>query len=160
MIIDIGKLQLRLYATIREKRVGICSQKNTFEDKHALLWDFDTTPIQQTISDLRALQLKYKLPAIYILKTSTKSYHAYCFTARTFKEVIHILSDTPTIDFNYLRLGIVRGYYTLRITPRKHDKFKLIRVIASAYPEEINPLDLTYNEYLTSNKGWKGGKTK
>jgi len=157
MIIRIGKLQLRAYATILEKRIGICSQKDTREDKHALLIDFDNSSISTIINSLSSLQKKYKLPAIYIVASSKHSYHAYCFTARKFMEIIHILSDIPELDESYFRLGIIRGYFTLRITSRKGDKFKLVKTLVSVYPNEMLPDSLTVNEYLTSNKG-KGGK--
>ena len=160
MIIRIGKLQLRAYATILEKRTGICSQKDTREDKHALLIDFDNSSISTIINSLSSLQEKYKLPAIYIIASSKHSYHAYCFTARKFMEIVHILSDISEIDGSYFRLGIVRGYYTLRITSRKGDKFKLVKTLLSPYFNEISPNSLTVSEYLTSNKGKmrKGGK--
>lgn len=157
MIARIGKLQFRIYFSTLEKRKGICSQKDTNEDLHALLIDFDNSELSDIVKSLRLIQIKYHLPTIFVLKSSPHSYHAYCFTARPFMKVIHILSDIPEIDKSYFRLGIVRGYFTLRITPRKGEKFGLIKTLASIYPPEMSPKGLTINEYLTSNKG-KGGR--
>lgn len=148
--------QIRIYASRQLKRVGVCSQQYDTPDRHALMWDFDGEELQPLISNLSNLQLKYNLSNIYITESSSGNYHAYCFTSRTFLEIIHILSDTPNIDMSYLRLGIIRGYFTLRITPRNNEpNFKLVKVLASAYPEEIKPEDLTVSEYLTNNKGGK-----
>jgi len=157
MIIKLGKLQLRVYASILERRTGICSQKDTFEDKHMLLWDFDNSSIDDIKKSLERLVVKHKLPAIHIISSSPHSYHAYCFTSRPFRNIIHILSDTPELDNSYFKLGILRGYYTLRITPRKGESFKLVGIILSKRSNEMRFDDVTINEYLTSNKG-KGGK--
>ena len=153
MKIRINKLQLNFYANILEERTGICSQKYTDSSKHILLWDFDNGTLSKIISELKKLQIKYKLPKIYIIESSVNSYHAYCFVSRSFRETIHILSDTSIIDMVYLRLGMVRGYYTLRITPRRNDKFRLVKVLKSAHLQEMDFSDTTINKYLTSNKG-------
>lgn len=160
MIIRIHKLQLRFYANILEKRTGICSQHDSSDDKHALLMDFDNSSLSKIINDMYTIQLKYNLPTIYIIASSSYSYHAYCFTGRPFMQIIHILSDIPEIDESYFRLGIVRGYFTLRITPRKNDKFKIVKILASCFPEEMKREELTINEYLTSNKGNKTRRIK
>ena len=156
MRIRIGKFQIRVYASILEKRVGICSQNYDKTDKHILLWDFDYLKLKDIIKSLKIVQETYCLPIIYIIKSSPDSYHAYSFTARTFRETITILSATTTLDITYLRMGIVRGYFTLRISPRKNESmFKLVKKIWSIYPDEAKYNDMTINEYLTSNKGGK-----
>ena len=153
MIVNIGNIRLSFYVKMLEKRVGVCSVKDTKEDSHILLWDFDNERLPVITKILFDLQLKYNLPSIYILASSANSYHAYCFTARLFREIIHILSDTSCIDMMYLRLGMVRGYYTLRISKRKADDFKLIKVLPSTYCDEMSPDRVSINEYLTTNKG-------
>ena len=160
MKINIGKTQFRFYVSMLEKRVGVCSQKYDNPLEHIVLWDFDRFELLEIATSLKYIQTKYKLPNIMIVQSSSKgSYHAYSFTARTLREVIIILSDTPQIDMTYLRLGMVRGYYTLRITPRKKDsKFRIVKVLWSKYPDEISPLDVTTNKYLTSNKGGHNAK--
>ena len=156
MQIRIGKFQIRVYASVLEKRIGICSQKYDKTDSHILLWDFDYMSLSKIVKSLKVIQDTYCLPVIYVIKSSPDSYHAYCFTARTFRETITILSATTTLDITYLRMGIVRGYFTLRISPRKNEpKFKLVRKLWSIYPDEAGYSDMTINEYLTSNKGGK-----
>lgn len=159
MIINIlNKYQARFYFSKVEKRHGICS-KHSENEKHMLLWDFDNTDLENILQDLRYLIARYALPNVYVLQTSKSGYHAYCFSARPFKEVIHILSDTNSIDMHYLRLGMVRGYYTLRFSARQDGSPKLIKILESVYPAEMSPLDMTVNEYFTTNRGFKIGKT-
>ena len=157
----VGNLNLRVYISRLEKRVGICSQQYDNRDKHCLLWDFDYLDINKIIHSLKVRQMLYDLPSIYVVQSSPSSYHAYCLVARSFREVINILSATPEIDMTYLRMGIVRGYFTLRITPRKGEpKFKLVELLTSDIENEMSFDDLTINEYLTSNKGGKHNATR
>ena len=151
--------QLRFYFSRLEKREGICSKVYQEDDRHILLWDFDDARLPKIIKSLTAKQIQYKLPTIYIIISSPKRFHAYCFASRTFREVIHIISGTPEIDTKYLRLGMVRGYYTLRISSRTANDFVLIKTLISIIPDEVNPLDISISEYLTINKGGKNAKT-
>ena len=145
--------QLRVYFSCLEKREGACSKIFGQNDQHIALWDFDDSDLTTIKSSLRLIQLWYKLPKIYIVSSSHERYHAYSFTARSLREVINIISATPEIDTKYLRLGMVRGYYTLRISPRKNDSIKLVEILPSYMPDEVSPLDISINEYLTQNKG-------
>ena len=145
--------QLRVYFSRLEKREGIASKVYSKEDKHILLWDFDDSELSKIKKSLRFLQIWYKLSTIYIISSSPGRYHAYCFTSRTFREVINIISATPEIDTKYLRLGMVRGYYTLRISPRNNDRLNLVDKLISNIKPEVNPLDVSISEYLTANKG-------
>ena len=147
--------QLRLYFSRLEKREGVASKIYKEEDKHILLWDFDNIELPIVIKSLRVLQKLYKLPTIYIVSSSVSNYHAYSFAARTFREVIHIISGTPEIDTMYLRLGLVRGYYTLRVSERKGEIFQLVKILNSVVPDEVNPLDVCVSDYMTINKGVK-----
>lgn len=133
-----------------EKRNGVCSQ-NLETGKHILLWDFDESELSAIAKELHRIQCKYALPTIYILQSSEGHYHAYCFCARLFREVIHILSDTVGIDIMYLRLGMARGYYTLRFSEKGGKKIHRVSSIMSKYPDEMSPEDVTINEYLTTN---------
>ena len=158
MIINIAnKYQLRMYLSRTEKRQGVCS-KSFNDDNHILLWDFDNTAKSIIIRELKYIMKKYKLPSIYVLQSSTTGYHAYCFASRSFRETIQILADTNCIDFYYFKLGIIRGYYTLRFSKRQGQSPKLVKKILSNIPDEISPLDITTNEYYTTNKGVKNAK--
>lgn len=154
MIIKILNHEMRFYFSKLEKRVGVCSQVFEEIDRHMLLWDFDDGNLNSIVATLDDLQRKYDLPKIYIIQSSKDKYHAYCFCSRPFMAIIHILSDTVGIDVDYFRMGIVRGFFTLRITPRENEAtFRLVKTLYSIYPDEITPLDITTNEYFTSNRG-------
>lgn len=155
MNIDIkNKIRIRfgVYFSIRklEKRSGVCSQSYK-TDKHICLWDFDESDYSLVILELNRLMRQFRLPDIYVFKSSPGHYHAYSFTARLFREVINILSATKCIDIMYLRLGMARGYYTLRFSPKAGNKVELITVIESKYPEEMPKNEVTINEYFTTN---------
>lgn len=159
MIITIfNKLQFRFYMSILEEREGICSQKSDGEDSHMLLWDFDNEKLSDIVKELRRVMLKFELPKVYILQSSPSGYHAYCFAKRTFRDIIIILANTSLIDMHYLRLGMVRGYYTLRYSARGDGQPQLVKVLQSAYSDELSPLDVTTNKYFTNNKGVKNAK--
>ena len=155
MIIKLNKYyELKIYVNRLEKRTGICSQKYNEPDKHILLWDFDDVDLQGIIVSLTQLQIKYNLPSILIAESSKGKYHAYCFVLRTLQQIINILSATHNIDMEYLRMGTARGYFTLRISTRKdNNKILPIRILFSKVPDETTLMDVTVNEYLTSNFG-------
>jgi len=158
MKIILFNYQLRIYILKLEKRIGVNSQKYNDVNKHILMWDFDEASLATIYYSLYTLLKKYRLPTIYIVRSSPKKYHAYCFTARTFLQICHILSDTPKLDIAYFRIGIIRGYFTLRITPRKDEpNFKLVKIIWSIFPNETLPMDITTSTYYTSNKGGNNG---
>ena len=151
-----NKIQLRFYMSLLEKRTGVCSQQYDNQDKHMLLWDFDYLNLDDIIESLEKVQQDYNLPSIYVIKSSPDSYHAYCFMSRSFRETINIISATTTVDMAYLRLGIVRGYFTLRITPRTGEPdFELVKILTSGFINEMLLDAMTINEYWTSNRGGK-----
>ena len=125
-------------------------------DKHALFWDFDDAGnLESVCNDLLYVQEKYQLPSIYIVESSEGKYHAYCFTARPFKETIHIISDSKLVDEMFLRLGCARGYWTLRINKRTERDLIPILILASSIDAEQSPISLSISDFITSNKGEK-----
>lgn len=153
MQIQIGKYELHAHLSKLEQRDGVCSKAFDCSDYHCLLWDFDNADFEHILRSLYKVQVTYHLPEILLCQSSANKYHAYCFAARPFREVVHILTATPEIDMDYLRLGIVRGYFTLRISPRNGEKIKLLMTIISQYPNEMQPFDMTVSKYWTSNRG-------
>lgn len=147
--------QLKLYLSKEYKRTGVCS-KVFKTDEHCLLGDFDyVEDFSGLLMELDRIQHKYKLPDIHVIQSSIDKYHIYCFCARPFMEIVHILSDIKGLDKAYFRLGIIRGYFTLRISERENEKFEKVALLMSLVPPDISPLEVTTNEYLTSNKGGK-----
>lgn len=145
--------ELNIYFNRLYKRQGVCSQKFNEPARHITIWDFDEASYNDIVRSLKRVQRKYNMPTIYIVTSSVNHYHAYSFTSRTLKDVIHILSDTEFICDTYLRLGMVRGYYTLRISPRKNECMLLVSRLISDKPDEMLPSEVTISEYITYNKG-------
>lgn len=149
-------LHFRVYFKRTHKRTGIHSIN--FEDRksHILLWDFDDNgSFGDIIKDLQIIQEVYLLPDIYIIKSSPKKFHAYCFAKRNFKQVLHILSASKYIDDLFLRLGCARGYFTLRISKRTYNDLKLVARLDGFVPDEMSPLDISAGEFYTTNGGDK-----
>lgn len=153
MHIDILGYRFTLVATIK-KLVTVNGIDSIVDEKlntHILLWDFDAVPLDDIIESLTIVQLKYILPRIRILQTK-RGYHAYCFAERSYSETLRILSSTQYADDNHFKIGVMRGYWTLRITPKskKDTGFKLVYVIESQVPENLNVLErLIMSKYKT-----------
>ena len=127
---------IRLWVSLRRVKdiEGMCS--NLPDDKHILMWDFDEVPLEDVKAALILVQLKYHLPPISILESKAgTNYMAYCFAAKPWREAVKIVVDTAQIDWNYLRLSVVRGYFTLRISEKRGVVPRLIGVL----PTEVKP---------------------
>jgi len=97
---------------------------------HILMWDFDHRTLKQVETALRQVQRKYVLPPIYILQGSNmKSYIAYCFVRMSLHAVSLIIMDTMGVCWNYIKYGIYRGHYTLRISEKQGKRPILVTVL-------------------------------
>ena len=113
------------------------------DDKHILMWDFDKIKKEEVLAVLAPVQYHNNLPNIYVVETKeTGSYHAYCLHKTSFQLACAILSCTPYIDMTYYRLGVTRGYWTLRISPKSGRDIKLVDVLKSDVPEDVTVKDL------------------
>jgi len=143
-----------IYVHLLVRRVyDVTGINSKLEDgRHILLWDFDEKPLDLISAELEAIQAKHCLSAIYIVNTGLEDYyHAYCFTALDWVKCREIIASTPTVDRIFLALGIMRGYFTLRISPKRNRKFKLAKVLESSVEPEVNPYSLgSFEEYFTS----------
>ena len=153
-ILNLGLFHMTLNIYRVYKRKGIHSMSYEDNKKHAIFWDFDDSgKIEEVCQDLLFVQEKYCLPAIYLVQSSIGKFHAYCFTARTFKETIHIVSDSLLVDEWFLRLGCARGYWTLRINKRTERELKPLIILYSYYPNEQSGEVLSISDFITSNGG-------
>lgn len=110
---------VRMWASIRkiEDIKGMCS--NTKNGKHILMWDFDGTYFGYVSAHLREVQARYQLPKITILETKDDmNFIAYCFEEMEWKDALAIVLDTEGVCWNYFRLSVIRGYFTLRYSPK------------------------------------------
>ena len=77
-------------------------------------------------------------------------WHAYCFRACTWGDALKILADTRYLDQVYFKIGAIRGYFTLRYSPKKGREIKPAQCLESKYKEDVDPYTLTSGiEYWT-----------
>jgi len=96
---------------------GMCS--DTVNGKHILMWDFDYTALRDVLRSLLGVQNSYQLPDILILETKEDTnYIAYCFAEYDIKDALGIVLETPLVCWNFWRLSVMRGFFTLRFSPK------------------------------------------
>lgn len=121
---------------------------------HMIMWDFDDVPLETVVTELKVLQGEWCLPNIYILTTGINGYwHAYCFASRSLFQVRSIISSTQHVDKVFLAMGCIRGYFTLRFSPKKGRDISLIATLKSPYKNECSPDDVRhFLEYTTKRR--------
>lgn len=121
---------------------------------HFLMWDFDKVSAQDATTSLLSMQSRFKLPLIYLLNTGLPDhYHAYCFKSLTWGRVLYVLAETEYLDPIFFKIGCVRGFFTLRYSPKKGREFRPAVVLPSKYPEDVDPYELhEFVEYLTKRR--------
>ena len=125
------------------KANGVCSDVG--DGKHILMWDFDNVPGGDVVYALSEVQEKHRLSSIYLINTGLpRYYHAYCFTAREWPQVLYILADTKFLDQIYFKIGVVRGFFTLRYSKKEGRQFRQETVLTSTIPQDIDPFQLTH----------------
>jgi len=131
---------------------------NLEDDNHILMWDFDNTTLNDVATELLKVQRVYELPTIHILETKdNKNFMAYCFKRTPWLKVVEILAFTKGVDWNYIKYGVYRGHFTLRVTPKDGREPKLIWSLVSDVPDDCSVADLmSWTKYETlSGKWWK-----
>jgi len=113
----IGNLDIYFRARKIQHIQGMCS--DTVNGKHILMWDFDNTALNDVIRSLLGVQNNYQLPNIFILETKEDTnYTAYCFAELDIKFALGIVLETPLVCWNFWRLSVMRGFFTLRFSPK------------------------------------------
>lgn len=133
------------------KVTGINSNIDTDNNEHILLWDFDETCLSDVIQSLKTVQETHTLPTIHIVQSSFEHLHAYCFCKFTTQMASYIISTTEYVDKIFWKLGVVRGYWTLRFTPKnKSTKFTHVCDLSSNILEDMSVLqNLDVVKYIT-----------
>lgn len=109
------------------------------DGNHFLMWDFDSVRLADVVSELLSIQIDYGLPTMYILESSkVGNYHAYCLERCSWADVISIIAHTDYIDRQYFKLGIMRGYMTLRFTDKHDSVIKAVMPLTSDVQETVN----------------------
>lgn len=90
------------------------------DGKHIILWDLDGIDIVKSdlIKKMKKIQTQYELSNIYLFKSSTDHYHAYCLKKYDFKDMFDIIRMTPDTDPNFLIYTAKRSETTLRVSPK------------------------------------------
>jgi len=122
------------------------------QDQHILMWDFDGCTLAEVRSALRAVQRKYRLPRIYILESGNPGHFMALSLARVpYRYAALIIADTPYVDLQFWRTGIIRYHWTLRMTAKgRVPEPRLVDTLESAQPEEVGLRELrSWTKYET-----------
>lgn len=122
--------------------VGVNSKLS--DGKHILMWDFDDKKITAVIEALDKQQKRYCLSDIHVLETTpNKNYIAYCFTKADWFDACKIIITTKGVCHNFVKFGVIRGHFTLRVSPKCGRKPRLVVVIKGLYPADVTVDDLS-----------------
>ena len=109
----------RLYISISRRKPVLGVNSDLGDGTHVLLMDFDNVPSGNILQDkLDKWAAGYQLSAVTVVESSPGNYHGYCFQRHSLEETTLILAGAPFIDGMHWRLGVVRGYWTLRISQK------------------------------------------
>ena len=120
-------------------------------NKHILMWDFDDKGEKDVKEALLSVQKRFKLPRILLVNTGLVGfYHAYCFKAVSWPDALKILASTMLLDPVFFKIGAIRGYFTLRYTPKGSRAFGPVEELPSKYKETVDPYKLeSFVKYWT-----------
>ena len=122
---------------------------------HILMWDFDKLPLESVEDALKIIQVRYFLSDIHILETNKEEHNhiAYCFTRTEWQRAIEIIAATYGIDFQFLRLSVYRGWFTLRVGAKKSGTPHLVKRLEGYCLADVEPSELTsWVEYETLDR--------
>lgn len=144
-----GKFRLSFMFTRIQNIEGITSTVSNEKDKHYIFFDFDNMDYITLMITLREIQKKHNLADIFIFSDKLKSYRAFCFSKRTFKEYLGILLETKGIDWSFINWTFKRQKATLRIQDKQNrEKQKLVAVLNGFESYDI-PENRIYVNYET-----------
>jgi len=113
------------------------------DGRHILMWDFDEVSLGHVKDALRIVQTRYFLSDIHIFKTSEPdNYIAYCFTAVDWRRAVEIVAVTYYVDWQFLRFGVYRGHFTLRVSPKTLEEPKPVFRIEGMTLSDVKPEEL------------------
>jgi len=129
--------------------VGVNSRLSS--GKHFLMWDFDGVQEEDVKQALGQVQKRFRLSRVFLLNTGlADSWHAYCFKSFEFPDVLRILAWTQFLDKVFFKIGVIRGYWTLRYTAKRGRNFKPALILPSRVKEDVDPFQLhSFTKYWT-----------
>lgn len=141
--LDIKGWRFYIALTYSQRVRGIHSLQKS--GKHILMWDFDNKAEDDVRLALLQVQKHFKLPRIFLLNTGLSGYyHAYCFSLHSWADALHIIASTEGIDQMFFKIGVIRGYFTLRYSPKRGRDFEAAIILPSQYKEDVNPFEMSY----------------
>jgi len=155
-------LRLRLgclrfsFALVKAVRTGGVNSRLK-DGKHILMFDFDDCDLWTVTQELKIIQSVYQLPDAFICSTGRRnSYVAFIWKKVTTREFVEIVSQCKHVDVNFLRIGFMRGYWTIRLLDKEDRKIKLIAVIPGFVESDVTPDDVEdFVYYDTYPDGYK-----
>lgn len=137
------------------RMIHVAGVNSTLADgKHILMWDFDEVDYNTVEKELKDAQKRYNLSNIYIFQTSASHYCAYCFKRCTLLQAINIISSCPSVDVTFVKYGLYREKFTLRIGEKgKKPRPRLFNMLHSEVKEDVTIDELdSYIIYETLSK--------
>jgi len=123
------------------KVIGVNSELE--DGTHVLMWDFDNQVLRDVEDALRMVQTRYFLSDIHVLCTKEPyNYIAYCFSSQEWRRAVEIVAATPLVDYQFLRFGVYRSHFTLRVTPKGDREIKFKEILDGYCLPDCTPLDL------------------
>lgn len=114
------------------------------DGRHFLMWDFDDKEEKDVREALVKVQQVFRLPQIYLLNTGLPTFwHSYCFKSLPWGDTLRVLANTEGLDQVFFKIGVIRGYFTLRYTPKGKRAFKTAVILPSRYNEDVDPYKIT-----------------
>lgn len=145
--INIKWFKIGFYIFQLQKCKGI-SSKVLGENKHFIFMDFDNIDYIDLVYELKRIQLKYKLADMLITTDKQKSYRAFCFSKRTFKIYVTILSETKGLCEDFYNWTLTRKKAILR-TSEKNGRFYKYDSMLKGYEQTDIPEFLEKEIYET-----------
>ncbi len=143
---------IRFTLTISRTTEVIGVNSNVQNDRHILLWDFDNVRLARVSSILRPICRKNRLSNVYIFRTRKDhdNYHAFCLKSFTLAAAVSIIAATPEVDWAFVKWGVVRSHFTLRIGPKDDEIPWFVRTIKGRGVADVTWRDLKgYTKYET-----------
>lgn len=140
----------RLDFSLAKRMPVLGANSNLADGMHILMWDFDNVSAEAVHEALWAQHHRWGLSKIHVLQSSVPgNYHAYCFTRTPWPKVLYILAGTEGIDKQFFKLGVMRGYMTLRFSDKPPTKISHVWTIPSGIAEDVG-----MNEIVSFEKYW------
>ena len=149
----IGMVRITFSLAKIAKIMGINSRLE--DGTHILMWDFDKLELASVAAALKVVQSRYLLSDIHILETNReeKNHIAYCFTRTEWQRAIEILSATYGVDWQFIRLSVYRGWFTLRVGAKKSGVPRIVRRLEGFCLPDVEPSELaSWVEYETLDR--------